>query len=281
MALNGNFVCFNSIIEKIYRDAGYQTVDWVEAIEHIGDVIGLIGVKDAYKTVTTNGLNGNPSPITVVDYRGSLPIGYVSLIGARKINIASDGTIDRIYPMVYSTDMFYQSPIKKIQEDITPGTYDTTQWESTDDEFTQTPIIVEGTPLMLTKEENYTYRINNTLIETNFEDGYVELTYNGFVTDANGFPMIPDDPKYIRAVSCYLIERIDYKKWRKGLLPDKVYQKSDSERDWAIASARSKANIPSVGQMESLKNLWLRSVARNNDYATGFKHLSVTERRID
>ena len=53
MALNGNFVSFQSIVEGVYRRAGYQTVDWAEAIEVIGETIRLIGVLQEYKDVTT------------------------------------------------------------------------------------------------------------------------------------------------------------------------------------------------------------------------------------
>jgi len=44
MALNGNFVSFQSIVESVYRRAGYQTIDWAEAIEVIAETIRLIGV---------------------------------------------------------------------------------------------------------------------------------------------------------------------------------------------------------------------------------------------
>ena len=35
MALNGNFISFQSVVESVYRRAGYQTIDWAEAIEVI------------------------------------------------------------------------------------------------------------------------------------------------------------------------------------------------------------------------------------------------------
>ncbi len=279
MALNGNFVSFQSIIERVYRNAGYQTIDWIEAIEHIADVIGLIGAREAYQTITTNSLNGNPAPLTIVDYRASLPSGYVSLVAARKIQVNDDGTISRFYPMIYNSDLFFQSPIKKIHEDISPGTYNTTEWTGEDGEYTPTPIIVEGSAVSTSREYVYSYRINNTLMETNFEDGFVELVYNGFVTDDHGYPMIPDDIKYIKAVEAYLIERIDYKKWRCGDLPDKVYRHSEQERDWYIAAARNKVAMPSIDRMESLKNQWLRSIPRHNEHATGFRYTNVQERR--
>ena len=282
MALSGQFLSFNSIVERVYRNAGYQTIDWVDAVEHIADVLRLIGVKDAYKTITTNGLDNNPEPITIVDYRGELPVGVIQHIAARKIEVAN-GNIVGFAPMIYSTDMFAQSNVKQMNMQIPEGTFDTTEWSQGEDgEYTQSPIVVrrEGANVALT-QRNFTYRLNTGIIETNFEDGFVELVYNGFVTDCNGFPMIPDDVKFEKAVEAYLIERLDYKKWRKDEISDKVYRHSEQQSAWYIAAARSKGNLPSIDKMESWKNAMLRSILRPNQHATGFRNLSTQERRYN
>lgn len=280
MAISGQFLSFNSIVERVYRNAGYQTIDWVDAIEHIADVLRLIGVKDAYRTVTTNGLDNNPDPITIVDYRGELPTGVIQHVAARKIEVA-DGKITGFYPMIYSTDLFHQSNVKRMNVELPAGTFDTTEWtQGEDGEYTPSPIIVEGQKAVVNLyDRNFTYRLNAGNIETNFEDGFVELTYNGFVTDCNGFPMIPDDVKFEKAVESYLIERLDYKKWRKGEIADKIYNHSQQQSSWYIAAARSKGNLPSLDKMESWKNAMLRSIVRPNQHATGFKNMSTQERR--
>lgn len=280
MALSGQFLSFNSIIERVYRNAGYQTVDWVDAIEHIADVLRLIGVKDAHKTITTNGLDGNPDPIVIIDYRGELPTGVIQHIAARKIELSSD-KVSGFYPMIYSTDLFHQSNVKRMNIELPAGVFDTTDWTVGEDgEYTPSPIIVEGQKAVVNLyDRNFTYRLNAGNIETNFEDGYVELVYSGFVTDCNGFPMIPDEVKFEKAVECYLIERLDYKKWRKGEIADKIYNHSQQECSWYIAAARSKGNLPSIDKMESWKNAMLRSILRPNQHAAGFKNLSTQERR--
>lgn len=335
MALTGNYIPFYSIVEKVYRDAGFQQIDWNDAIEWIGDVIGLIGAKDAFKTITTNSIDG-PSPLEIIDYRATIPIGFINLIAARKVSIDSEANIVGYQPMVYSTDMFFQSPFKKIQSQIPAGQYSfndwirvdvtnaTTEfgvnivvgakihdlnldvyWEATssliatdtitsalanlisvdpslvslDGEYTYNPTIVQGMQLGYATDFNLSYRINATYIETNFEDGFVELTYSGFVTDDDGFPMIPDEARYREAVTSFLIERLDYKAWRKGILPDKVYQKSSQERDWYIGAARNKANIPSIDRMESIKNMFLRSIQKVTSHQDGFRYSNLPERR--
>ena len=91
--------------------------------------------------------------------------------------------------------------------------------------------------------------------------------------------MIPDDQRYIDAVTWSLIEHIDYKKWRVGEITDKVYQHSDQQKDWYVASARSKASVPSPQEMEVIKNMFVRSIVKLDDYNTSFKYAGMQETR--
>jgi len=377
MALNGNFVPFQTIIESVYREVGYQTIDWTQAMEVVGEVIGLIGALPAYTDVTTNSLNDNPNPLEVVNYRTAVPSNMVELKAARRVIldevIDSEGNtslkISRYVPMVVATDLFYQSIRDQWDEGIPAGTYDyislkqqdrislsgtsgtatisnvggltstltysntlaetaanfVTAYEaaylsedivlSSDDNiliFTATensirfapvnitnstgdldgittyssinsPVKVIGQSYKVNYEAHYEYKIDNGFIYTNFEDGkgFIELVYTAYVTDDHGFPMIPDDPKFREAVKWALIKWIDYKRWRVGEISRDVFQYSDQQRDWYIASARSKASIPSLDKMESIKNMFLRSIPHVNEHDSYFKYSNVPEMRYN
>ena len=86
MALSGKFISFEPIIESVYRRAGYQTIDWAEALEVIGETIRLIGALPAYSEVTTNGQGTNPLPLEVVDYRVALPNDLIKLTTLGKVS---------------------------------------------------------------------------------------------------------------------------------------------------------------------------------------------------
>ena len=91
--------------------------------------------------------------------------------------------------------------------------------------------------------------------------------------------MIPDDQKFIDAIRWSLIEHIDYKKWRVGEITDKVYHHSEQQREWYIASAKNKANMPSIDQMEYIKRMFLRSIPKIDEHGTYFKYSNVQEQR--
>lgn len=373
MALSGNYISFQAIIEAVYRKAGYQTIDWGEAMEVIGETIRLIGVLPAYKDITTNGLNSNPNPYEVTDYRVAIPTNMVALKAIRKVILSEvdDGEggttlkISRFAPMVEATDLFYQSIRDQWNDGIAGGTYNYVAFtqvetvtlsgtsgtatitgaggltktvtfssdlttsaanfvtanatdylaqgivltsnaedlifsaETSGEHFTaptitnttgdlsgvlvstttDIPVIVLGQNYKVNTEAQFEYKLDNGYIYTNFETGFLELVYTGFVTDDHGFPMIPDDQRYIEAVRWALIQHLDYRKWRVGEITDKVFQYSEQQRDWYIASARSKANIPTIDKMEAIKNMFLRSIPKVNEHDSYFKYANVEEAR--
>lgn len=376
MALNGNFISFETVMESVYRRTGYQKLDLNDIVEVISETMRLIGVLPAFTDITTNGLNGNVTPLEVSDFRVVLPTDLLELKAIRKVNLVEEedeegNTINRINSfseMIEASDLFYQSTFEQ-NNTVPTGIYNytslATQYTVTllgssgsltisetgnltktitfasdltttannfvtanaatyavigitltsDDSdliFTETnggsggfskpvitnisgdlnavvarddiqagPIIVESPVYSLKTEHVYTYKINNRYIYTNFETGFIELTYTGFVTDNSGFPMIPDDERYIKAIEWSIIEFLDYKKWRNGDLPDKVYQNTAQKRSFYIASAISKASLPTIDQMESIKNMWLRSIPKVNEHSTYWKYFNIGERRYN
>jgi hypothetical protein len=95
--------------------------------------------------------------------------------------------------------------------------------------------------------------------------------------------MIPDDYKYIRAIEDYIIERIDYRVWRRSPSPQNKSILNDCEQEsaFSIGSARTKGRIPSVDQMESIKNMWLRSIPRISEHSNNFNSLNKQEVRYN
>lgn len=143
------------------------------------------------------------------------------------------------------------------------------------------PVEVHSLDYQLNTEYEYTYKIDNGQIHTNFREGFVEMAYSGFVVDEDGFPMIPDDQRFIEAIKWTLIEHIDYKKWRLGEIPDKVYNDTEQKKAWYIGSAISKAAVPSPDEMNALKKMMLRSIPKVNEHDSYFKYTGIGEQRYN
>lgn len=142
--------------------------------------------------------------------------------------------------------------------------------------------VVNGERIIGNRLSPYTYKINNGVIFTSFENGYINMQYKAYPIDSEGFLMIPDDEKFRVALKYHIMYKLDFRRWRsnpassglKALLND-----SEQRRDFYVGAARNKAHIPSIDGMEKLKNQWLRSIPKINEHSNGFASLGKAERR--
>lgn len=126
--------------------------------------------------------------------------------------------------------------------------------------------------------EDYTYLINDSYIKTNQETGYILLAYQAIPTDNEGYPMVPDDQSFLEALYWYIVMKLYYPQWKLGTVRDAVYY--DARRSWNYYCKQAYGNalMPDKGQLESIKNTWLRLVPEINEYTTAFSTLG--ERQI-
>ena len=234
------YVSLDVIMDKIYRDNRFvDRVDYFDVVEWSGEVIKLIGAPSAFiKKVTGNSLV-TPN-ITIVDYKGELPVDYH--------RVMPGGVRD------YETQIVYR------------GATDT---------FAKAPAIT-GEASSLAQSDR-TYTINDNYIFVGQETGTIEMAYYAFPIDGCGMPLVPDNVKYVNAISSYIAERIGFGQWSIGKLPDKVYVKLEQERLWYIGAANSFANVPSADQMESWTKGWARLNPVINSHATSFKYFGNQE----
>lgn len=105
------------------------------------------------------------------------------------------------------------------------------------------------------------------------------ISYLGIPVDDEGYPKVPDDVYFDEALASYCAYKIDFREWRKGNIADKVFQKSEQEWLFYVNSARGSANMPSMHQLENLKNMWVRLIPKQNEANQFFANNSKQERR--
>jgi hypothetical protein len=108
----------------------------------------------------------------------------------------------------------------------------------------------------------------------------VLIAYDAFPIDKDGFPLIPDNIKFKRAVEQYIIMKADYILFRKGDISSELYNDSKIEWCWAVGGAQTAGVMPSLDQLESIKNMMVRVVPKLNQHRFGFKFMNVQEKRI-
>jgi len=128
-------------------------------------------------------------------------------------------------------------------------------------------------------KSSVTYTLSNDCVFTNFGSGTVEVAYRALPTDKNGWPTVPDDIKFIKAVEYYIREKVDYKLWRTGKIPQGVYEKTVQEQTWYLAAAQTRMAMPSVDELKNIKNNWIRLIPKINQEEDFFSTLGIQEQR--
>lgn len=126
---------------------------------------------------------------------------------------------------------------------------------------------------------DYTFYIQDGYINTSLETGDLCIVYLGIPVDDDGYPLVPDDVYFDKALKSYVTYMLDRIQFRKGLVPEVIFRLS--EKDWLfyVNSARGSANMPDSSQMERLKNVWVRLIPKQNEYANGFRGIANRENR--
>jgi len=238
MSLTGKYVDVAYVIERVYRDYGFDLeIKYDEVIEWIWDVMSLIGAPQQFVDKITDGSDTMPDPIDIVNYRGELPTDLHSVYLARDY--------ESKMPMVCKQSSF----LKDLNQ-----TYQ--------------------------RQSQYTYTLNNNYIFPSFEEGQVELHYKAFPTNSLGMPMVPDNIKFIMAVQAYVAERIGFRLYFQDHLTERKYQKLEQERLFYIGAAGTAAQIPSIDEMEGIKNRFLRLRIHTDLHDTSFIYSTESERLI-
>lgn len=286
MSYSGKHTSFVSVVESAFRDSGLDFIDYENSVEWTAELMGLIGTPHVYVEKVTDGIAGNPYGLKVENYRCKLPEDLESINSIRKIEADANGDATSYSEMIESSDIFH--PTNVLPGDQYYGSswnplVNVDEFNPATEDFEHTRTEHELDAMSLPSGVQYAYKLDHGYIFTNFKDGYVQISYRGFPIDNNGFPLIPDDPKFKEALKYYIIYKIDWKNWRINPSPQNKSIVNDSEQKYLfyVGAARNKSHIPSVDKMEAIKNMWLRTNPKINEHKNGFKTLNVQEQRYN
>jgi hypothetical protein len=215
--------------------------DWIgDVYEYIGEAIGEIG--------TSGPLVKKAECIDITSHRAKLPCDLEVIYGVeyqgRYLNNGGDFT-------------GYDLPRKAR----------TTKIYSTGSSTTNPGLIyLDGTPAifenkLLSFDEREYYLLNPDYIQTSFEEGEIKLHYAGYPMDKYGCPYIMDDVRVETAIVWYCIYNMLLSGYEHPKLRwDIAMQKWEQE----LPRAQNVGKIPSMGEMERFKKMWVRLIPPTN-----------------
>ena len=178
------------------------------------------------------------SLIEISDYRGLLPCDFYEMIQVRT-HKECGGKKYKVFR--YSNDSFHMSDRKNLSFDLT-------------------------------------YKLQNNVIFTSIKEGTIEIAYHAFAVDDEGYPLIPDNSPFIKAVELYIKKEYFTVLFDLGKITPQVLQHTEQQYHWAVGQAQSDLVRPTIDQMQSITNSLNTLVPRVTSHNNGFVNNGVQEK---
>ena len=125
----------------------------------------------------------------------------------------------------------------------------------------------------------FTYKIKGNIIFTSVKETELLIAYSAVKVDEDGFPLIPDNGTFARALELYIQKRYFTTLFNNGKLSREVLQNTQQEYSFYVGQAQTDLIKPSLDEMQSITNMWTSLLMRTNKHADGFASVNMPELR--
>ena len=122
------------------------------------------------------------------------------------------------------------------------------------------------------------FKTQGRVIVTSFKEGDIEVAYLAIPVDEDGFPLIIDNAIFLNALELYIKKKAFTILFDMGKIQAPVLQNTQQEYAWAAGQLSSEFTIPSLSELEALKNSWCTLLQRSNQFEKAFKEDGSLER---
>lgn len=168
--------------------------------------------------------------VEIENYRGMLPCNFNDIIQVRT-HSSCDRKNYRVFR--HTTDSFHMSDNKQDSFDLT-------------------------------------YKIQGNVIFTSIKEGTIEIAYNAFAVDSDGYPMVPDNSSFISALEFYIKKKKFNILFDEGKISQAVWNQVCQDYAWAVGQAQSDLIRPTIDQMQSITNSLNTLIPRVSEHKSGF-----------
>ena len=123
-----------------------------------------------------------------------------------------------------------------------------------------------------------TYKIQGSMIYTSIETGDIEISYQAIATDSEGYPLLPDNSSFTRALELYIKKQWFTILFDLGKVSPAVLQNVQQEYAWSVGDCQTEFNRLSIDKAESFYNSWRTLILRDTEHRTGFKNNGAKEK---
>lgn len=146
------------------------------------------------------------------------------------------------------------------------------------DNFHQEYELQKDNPQFKSPLSDVTFRIQNNFIYTSIKEGILTLSYKAIATDEDGYPLIPDNSNFLRALESYIKKQHFSILFDLGKITQAVYHKTEQEYAWNVGSCSTDMKRLTIPQAESFYNSFNTLIVRAEEYKYGFANLGTKEK---
>lgn len=226
------------VIDNVMAHPMLQDLTLERVVNYAVDFIRIVGAPTMFEEKYTC--------LKIEKFRAKLPCDFHQIIQVRK----KEGPALR-----YATDTFHMGNYIRSKDDCKKGE-------------------AKGYKVF----DDPTYKIQGDIIYTSFEKGVVEMSYEAMAVDKDGFPLIPENSSFMRALELYIKKQWFTILFDLGKINAQVLQNTQQEYSWAVGDCQTEFIRLTIDKTESLCNSLKTLLIREGEHDYGFKSNGARER---
>lgn len=252
-----NYTSLKVIADKILRHPMMAGISFEAIIDYAIDFMRIVQCAGFFEEKC--------STVEIKDYKGLLPDDFYEV---NQIRLSSLANKVPKYEMSYRTDEEGNFILDENGNKIPNNFYVQTGYE--DVEYYKNKSFRYATDTFHMSDVksgvDLTYKIQGGYIFTSIKEGTIELSYQAILLDEEGFPLIPDNSKFTRALQAYIKKEWFTILFDLGKLQAAIYQNAQQEYAWAVGACESEFQKMSLDKAESFYNSWSTLIPRRNQH---------------
>lgn len=126
--------------------------------------------------------------------------------------------------------------------------------------------------------QELSFKTQGQVLYVSFKTGDVSVSYKAIPVDKDGLPLLIDNPVFLKALEAYIKKEEFTILFDIGKITPAVLQNTQQQYAWLAGQLQSEFTIPSISEMESIKNGWCTLIQRVSEFDSGFKSLGNKEK---
>ena len=130
------------------------------------------------------------------------------------------------------------------------------------------------------RDYELTFKTQGRVLYTSIKECTIRLAYKAIPIDDDGFPLLIDNPLYLKTLELYIKKEVFGDLFTQGKVNQNVLNYVEQQYAWNVGQLQSEFTIPSVQEMESIKNMWTSLLQYNNHFVRDFKYSNSNHNKI-